>query len=78
MPLYDFLCEDCDATFEELVKNFDDVGEVRCSKCGSRKVTRQLAVFATGQSHHGTSRPASVSSPRTAGGGCGSGCGCHS
>lgn len=80
MPLYDFLCEECKTTFEELLKTSLDVSQVRCSKCGSARVARQLGVFATSSGREGSSssRVAPAMPARPAGGGCGSGCGCHS
>ncbi len=78
MPLYDFHCDDCETTFEELLKTLNDAGDIRCAKCGSRKVTRQIAVFSTGSSRQGAARSPSTLPARPSGGGCGSGCGCHS
>ena len=61
MPLFDFLCSACQHSFEELVS----AGErPACPECDSRKVQRQLPVFAVN---------AGGEAPMPAGpGGCGS------
>ena len=64
MPIYEYRCNQCDRAFEELIIRRSDEGEVKCPKCGSRRVGRLM------------SRPAA---PRTSGGGpaprVASGCG---
>ncbi len=41
MPIYDFICQDCNNEFEALVR-----GSVlaKCSACGSEKLERQLSM----------------------------------
>jgi putative FmdB family regulatory protein len=41
MPLYEYACEKCDHTFEELVFGSETVA---CPKCRSEKVERLLSV----------------------------------
>ena len=43
MPLYEFICLDCERDFEELV-----MGErvVKCPECGSESVKKKVSVFA--------------------------------
>lgn len=68
MPLYEFTCETCGATFEELVAASLDALGVTCPECGSEKVQKLVSRFASG----GTS----VGSGGTGGGGsCGPGSG---
>ncbi len=43
MPIFDYKCEKCGATFEKLVPHADD--KVECEKCGSKKVAKQLSTF---------------------------------
>jgi len=38
MPMYEFRCRKCGATFEELVKRADE--EVECPKCGSARLEK--------------------------------------
>jgi putative FmdB family regulatory protein len=72
MPLFDFECKTCGASFEELVRNVSHSAGVNCEKCGSGEVERKIASF-----HAASSSSISASLP-TGGGGCGAGsCGCH-
>ena len=68
MPIYEYVCMECESHFEELVRN----GEaVRCPDCEASNVRKQFSVFAT----HGTAeQPASAD--RVGGGCCGGSCGC--
>jgi putative FmdB family regulatory protein len=43
MPIFEYKCDKCGAQFENLVKNADE--KVVCSKCGSKKVVKQLSSF---------------------------------
>ncbi len=72
MPIYEYVCDDCQTQFEKIVMNKQQ--EIACPKCASKKATIQLSVFAT--SGNGSSSAPSRSSN---GGGacCGGGCGCH-
>ncbi len=44
MPLYDYTCRGCGRTFETLVRG--DASSVRCPRCGSVDVERQVSLFA--------------------------------
>ena len=70
MPIYEFHCQKCGADSELLIRSRRWEG-TPCPKCGSKKLSKKLSVFASsagGQS----SEPASCG-----GGGGGSGsCGC--
>ena len=69
MPIYEYVCMQCEAHFEELVRNGDAVA---CPDCAGSNVRKQLSVFAA----HGSSvQPNSGGAPRT-GGCCGGSCGC--
>jgi len=46
MPLYEYRCESCGASFEKLVMN-SKRDEIACSKCGSTRTKRQVSTFAT-------------------------------
>ena len=74
MPIYEYVCDDCDARFERIVINKQQ--EIACPKCASKKATIQLSVFAAATGSNG----GSAKSPSSSGGGgscCGGGCGCH-
>jgi len=49
MPIYEYLCSSCGRSFEELARTMDDPEGLICPQCGSRKVERQLSVFAARQ-----------------------------
>ncbi len=68
MPIYEYECPACHATFEELIRSAGDEERVRCPKCGQRKVARRPSVF----SAHGA--PAKRSAPRGGSPACGQCC----
>lgn len=47
MPIFEFQCEECNAFFEELVR---EETVVVCPQCGSSKVIKQLSTFSTSDS----------------------------
>lgn len=63
MPVYEYKCAACDATFEELVLAERDAKRVVCPKCGDKRVKRVPSVFAA---HSAAAKP-SARPP----GGCG-------
>jgi putative FmdB family regulatory protein len=69
VPIYEYVCMECESHFEELVRNGE---EPDCPDCSSANVRRQLSVFAmTG------SDVAEQPTFRSSGGGCcGGSCGC--
>ncbi len=63
MPIFEYVCKDCNHEFEALVFGSD---KAECPKCRSKRLTPQLSVFAV------ASRGSSVSaSPSGACGSCG-------
>jgi len=46
MPLYEYVCSDCHASFEKLVRRLGDA--VDCPSCRSSAVDKQLSSFAVG------------------------------
>jgi putative FmdB family regulatory protein len=44
MPIYEFVCEGCAASFEKRVPS--STSRVQCPHCKSRKVERQFSTFA--------------------------------
>lgn len=65
MPIYEYVCMQCESHFEELVR-MDESAD--CPDCGSENVRRQVSVFAM----HGA-----AGQPSFGGGGCcGGSCGC--
>ncbi|MGE5206773.1 MAG: FmdB family zinc ribbon protein [Chlamydiota bacterium] len=46
MPLYEFLCLDCDKTFTQVLTLAEyDKGGITCPKCGSKKVVQEASAF---------------------------------
>jgi len=73
MPIYEFHCAACDEDSEILVRSLDWRGTA-CPRCGSKKLTKQLSVFAAG----GTgAESGSAGACDKGGGGGGSCCGGH-
>ena len=69
MPIYEFVCMECENHFEELVRATD--ADPACDACGSERVARQFSVFAA----HGTAGQPSYGGG-SSGGCCGGSCGC--
>ncbi|MGB2952560.1 MAG: zinc ribbon domain-containing protein [Gaiellaceae bacterium] len=67
MPIYEYVCMECESPFEELVRNGVDPD---CPDCGGSNVRKQLSVFAA----HGTAEQPSFGGG--SGGCCGGSCGC--
>jgi putative FmdB family regulatory protein len=69
VPIYEYVCMECESHFEELVRNGE---EPDCPDCSSANVRRQLSVFAMSG---GTAEQPTF---RSSGGGgcCGGSCGC--
>jgi len=79
MPIYEYICDECDTQFERIVLN--KTQEIACPKCAGKKNSIQLSVFSapSGNGNGASARP-SGPEPSTGGGGggcCGGGCGCH-
>jgi len=47
MPLFEFVCSECQHPFEELLRSASAVEEVSCPACGSRRVKKKLSTFAS-------------------------------
>lgn len=44
MPIFDYLCDDCGAKFEKLVRH-PGTDVVLCPACGKDRVTQQISMF---------------------------------
>jgi putative FmdB family regulatory protein len=77
MPLYEYVCHDCQASFERYVKAWGE--PVACTACQGANVEKCVSTFAmAGLSGGGA--PASMGGGCATSGGCGcgrGGCGCH-
>jgi putative FmdB family regulatory protein len=46
MPVYDYICHDCNRSFETvLTLQEHDKEDIRCPKCGSKNVEQEVAEF---------------------------------
>jgi putative FmdB family regulatory protein len=43
MPIYEYLCPDCNGRFQKLVRGFNDPAGLACPRCGSVKVRRAVS-----------------------------------
>ncbi|MDQ3867535.1 MAG: zinc ribbon domain-containing protein [Actinomycetota bacterium] len=69
MPIYEYVCMECESHFEELLR-VDDA-DPSCPDCGASKSRRVFSVLAA----HGTAEQPSFGGT-SAGGCCGGSCGC--
>ena len=70
MPIYEYICEDCQTRFEKIV--FNKAQEIACPKCAGKRNAIQLSVFSAANGN--------LDSTKFSGGGggcCGGGCACH-
>ena len=76
MPIYEYICEDCQTHFEKIVLNKRQ--EISCPKCAGKRNAIQLSVFSAGNgSANGASAKSSSGFSGGGGGCCGGGCACH-
>lgn len=45
MPIYEFECQECQATFEELVRMGNNGEGMQCPKCGSASIRKKISTF---------------------------------
>jgi putative FmdB family regulatory protein len=55
MPIFEYVCKECDHQFEALVYGSQ---EAKCPKCESKKLTQQLSVFAVSAKGSASASPA--------------------
>jgi putative FmdB family regulatory protein len=77
MPIYEFHCDNCDRSFETLVRtgHYEDA---QCPACNGYRLSREMSVFASSRvDQPGSSVAAGRKMMQGGGGCCGGGCGCH-
>jgi len=62
MPIYEFRCNKCDMTFEELCFNQKDTEKVTCPECNNKQVERLMSAFGFVSGKSSTSTNSSSSS----------------
>ena len=70
MPLYEYRCDDCQQTFEALVRA-GQADEAGCPTCGTSEVRRLLSVFSAPRSGARGGDGAAAPSGGCCGGACG-------
>ncbi|MBU0729926.1 MAG: zinc ribbon domain-containing protein [Proteobacteria bacterium] len=43
MPIYEYKCQDCNNMFEALIISANDLDQIECPKCESRKVKKTIS-----------------------------------
>ena len=69
VPIYEYVCMECESHFEELVRGDQ---QVACPDCSATNVSRQFSTFAV----HGAAKQPSYGGGGASGGCCGGSCGC--
>jgi putative FmdB family regulatory protein len=75
MPIYEYICEDCQTHFEKIVLN--KAQEIACPKCAGKRNAIQLSVFSAANGSGGASPKPSGGFSGGGGSCCGGGCACH-
>jgi putative FmdB family regulatory protein len=75
MPIYEYVCDDCQTRFEKIVINQQQ--EIACPTCAGKKNSIQLSVFSAAKGSANGSSAKSQSFSGGGGGCCGGGCACH-
>ena len=75
MPIYEYICEDCQTHFEKIVLNKQQ--EIACPKCAGKRNSIQLSVFSAANGSGNASTKPSGGLSGGGGGCCGGGCACH-
>jgi putative FmdB family regulatory protein len=70
MPIYEYICKQCETQFEALVNG---TTKPRCPECDSSRLEQQYSSFSVGapKGKGQFSKSASSSGKKSAGGGCG-------
>lgn len=82
MPIYEYHCDDCDRSFETLVRPGHSE-DAQCPDCHGARISREMSVFASARGNgeiggDGAMAGGGSMMPRGGGGGCcGGGCGCN-
>jgi putative FmdB family regulatory protein len=62
MPIFEFACNTCNRSFEELLRSASLVDQVTCPSCGSPQVRKKISTFASKVSGGSVSMNNSLSS----------------
>ena len=73
MPIYEYVCVECEHSFEKLV-SLNSTDQINCPECGGEEVYKQFSAFAV---KSGATFTSSFPSEGFGGCGCGGACSCH-
>ena len=73
MPVYEYLCRNCETKFEELIREGESL-LAHCPSCGAEEANRLLSLFAAA-GNNGSGKHAAAPADFSAGGGHACGCG---
>jgi len=62
MPIYEFKCNKCGNTFEQLIFSSDEEEKLACPSCGQIDVARLMSSFSSGSSSSGKGLSSGLSS----------------
>jgi putative FmdB family regulatory protein len=63
MPIFEFVCTECDESFEDLVLSLSKIDEVVCPACGGSQVKKKMSTFASKQAGVGSFSLGASSAP---------------
>jgi putative FmdB family regulatory protein len=75
MPIYEYVCQDCDKDFEVIRSMSQADAPIACQACGGEHVKRKLALFYAQSGGRSVSGTSSGGCGSCSGGSCGS-CSC--
>ena len=55
MPIFTYICLDCEHKFDVLVQVVNDPNKPKCEKCGSKNTKKTIAGFSVGKSSKNSS-----------------------
>ncbi len=55
MPIHSYVCKDCGKKFDLLVGVTAEKEELKCEKCGSKNITKEISSFGVGKSSSSSS-----------------------
>lgn len=64
MPMYEYRCDACGRTFEELRSSSEADAAIECPSCESQRTSRRLSSFAAGAGSTGSAKGGASCGPR--------------
>jgi putative FmdB family regulatory protein len=68
MPIYEYMCQECDQEFEKFVRSMTSRVEVKCPHCGSVRVKKGWSAFASSGSDGANATAAAAAAACSPGG----------